>query len=171
MFAGLNGAFLLGNPAPTSAYPQTDTGFRKQHTDFEPVYQYDEELWEAAFNYDFDKFSVNISGGYQTTDYLSQQDYNVDVGFNMAPGSGPTNYPTSRPAGKVSDDWTSPACSFDGCTSGIFGGCIFPTRRETAASRMTRQTPKRVTGPVEAKVNTHLRRQAELPARRQLFRR
>src|SRR4030095_12478710 len=85
MFSGLNGLFLLGTPDPTSAFPQQSTGFRKQHTDFQPVYQYDEEVWEASFNYDFDKFSINIGGGYQTADYLSQQDYKVDVGYNMAP--------------------------------------------------------------------------------------
>src|SRR5262245_29165248 len=135
LYSALAGANQLGLANPPRAFPILSTGFRKMHTDFEPVYQYDEDIWEANWNYDFDKFSFTLSGGYETTSYLSQQDYNMDVGYDLTPVPS-TNplipslnlYPTSMPAGKQTTDadWGSSKCNYNAGTSGIFGGCIYP---------------------------------------------
>ena len=85
VYGGLGGAVAggLGNPNPPNAYPSLKTGFREMHTDFEPVYKYDENVLTGGVKYDFDQFRVSVIGGYQETEYLSQQDYNMDVGFNL----------------------------------------------------------------------------------------
>ena len=130
IFGGLNGAVLLGNPTPTKAFNPPSTGFRKMHTDFEPLYKYNEDLWTAGFNYDFDNYRVGVLAGYQESDYVSRQDYLMDVGFNLYAtpqnpnGLWPTSAPPSLQAGS---DWTDPNCNFNDGTSGIFGGCVHPS--------------------------------------------
>jgi len=130
IFGGLNGAVTLGDPTPTKAFNPPSRGFRKMHTDFEPIYRYNEDLWTAGFNYDFDQYRVGILAGYQKSDYVSLQDYLMDVGFNLyatganASGLWPTSSPPSYKAGA---DWTSSVCNFNDGTSGIFGGCVHPS--------------------------------------------
>ncbi|MFU8815443.1 MAG: TonB-dependent receptor [Pseudomonadales bacterium] len=130
IFGGLNGALLLGDPTPASAFNAPSTGFRKMHTDFNPIYKYNEDLFTAGFDYDFDNYRVGLLAGYQQSDYVSQQDYLMDVGFNLyataanPAGLWPTSAPPSREAGS---DWTSPVCNFQNGTSGIFGGCVHPS--------------------------------------------
>ena len=115
-------------------WPRDSVGLRQMHTDFEPIYEFDEELWSGGFNYEFDSFRVGIIGGYQESDSLYSQDYNMDVGpelVNAATGAPLINFfrddglwPISRPAGRAGDDWRAGQCNaFDG-TSGVPGGCI-----------------------------------------------
>ncbi|MFX3657894.1 MAG: TonB-dependent receptor [bacterium] len=130
IFGGLNGAVLLGDRTPAAAFVPPSRGFRKMHTDFEPIYKYDEDLWTAGFDYDFEKFRVGLLAGYQKSDYVSRQDYLMDVGFNLyanalnPSGLWPTSAPPSEEAGS---DWTSSRCNFNDGTSGIFGGCVHPS--------------------------------------------
>jgi outer membrane receptor protein involved in Fe transport len=128
----LNGTNPLGEPNPPRGFPIEQTGFRKMHTDFEPVYKYDEDIYEANFSYDFDKFSLTLDGGYFTSDYVSQQDYNMDVGYDMAPLPaslyyGPiSNFPTSMPVKQFVGEWTDSQCNYNNGTAGIYGGCVTP---------------------------------------------
>ncbi len=128
IFGGLDGAVLLGDPSPTSAFPVTHTGFRKMHTDYEPIYHYRENLWTGEFSYDLSKYTISVDGAYQDSQYVTRQDYNMDVGFNLyANALNPSGlWPTSEPAGPVTADWTSADCNFNDGTSGIFGGCTLP---------------------------------------------
>lgn len=130
IFGGLNGGVLLGTPNPTSAFPVPSVGFRKMHTDFEPKYEYNEDLWTAGFNYDFEEYRVGVLAGYQESDLVTMQDYLMDVGNNLyANDLNPSGlWPTSRPASYTAGaDWTSSKCNFNDGTSGIFGGCVHPS--------------------------------------------
>jgi iron complex outermembrane recepter protein len=130
IFGGLNGAVLLGTANPVKAFEKRGNDFRDMHTDFEPIYKYNEDLWTAGFNYDFEEYRVGVLAGYQESDYVSQQDYLMDVGNNLY--ATPLNpgglWPTSAPAGRgqAGADWTSSQCNFNDGTSGIFGGCVYP---------------------------------------------
>ena len=133
IFAALAGALPPGvdgsNPA-MYAFPRPALdGFREMHTDYEPVFDDEEDLWTAGLSYEFDSFNVNLSGAYQTRDYVSRQDYLMDVGATLAPT--PLNpqglWPTSEPAGlSAGADWESDECNLLNGTAGVFGGCILP---------------------------------------------
>jgi iron complex outermembrane recepter protein len=130
IFGGLNGASLLGQAVPDQAFAPPSRGFRKMHTDFEPVHKYNEEFWTAGFDYDFERYRVGLLAGYQKSDYVSMQDYLMDVGGNLyATAANPTGlWPTSRPAEfRAGADWLSPVCNYNDGTSGIFGGCVHPS--------------------------------------------
>lgn len=117
-------------------YPRPDgIGFRAMHTDFEPILEYDEDIWSMGLTYEFQNFTVGVLGAYQETDYLTRMDYNMNVGPTMrtaltaAPTSfvallGLTEYPTSEPAGRAGEEWTNPNCNYEDGTSGVPGGCI-----------------------------------------------
>ena len=107
IFAALAGALPPGvdgsNPA-MYAYPRPALGgFREMHTDYEPVFEDEEDLWTAGLSYEFDSFMVNLSGAYQTRDYVSRQDYLMDVGRRWRPrrsilrGCGPPPSPPAFP--------------------------------------------------------------------------
>ena len=133
IFAALAGALPPGvdgsNPAMYAFPRPAQGGFRDMHTDYEPVFDDEEDLWTAGLSYEFDSFNVNLSGAYQTREYVSRQDYLMDVGATLAPT--PLNplglWPTSEPAGlSAGSDWTSDQCNLLDGTAGIFGGCILP---------------------------------------------
>ena len=127
IYGGLNGAVLLGDPTPTKAFnPPTSGGFREMHTDLEPTYDYQEDLFTAGFFYDFENYSVSLLAGYQETEYLSRQDYNMDVGFNLyaTPQNPAGLWPTSEPAPEAGGEWTNADCNYNDGTAGIYGGCI-----------------------------------------------
>lgn len=158
IYAALNQIFLLGLPDPPGGFPRFGGGLREQHTDFEPVFKFDEELWEASFNYDFDKFSIEIDGGYQTTEYLAQQDYNMDVGWDMPPtAQNPGGlWPVSSPAGPHSEDWsTSSACNWNDGTSGIFGGCLAPGHDPTRFYSFDQADSETTNSTFQVRVHTH----------------
>ncbi len=136
IFGGMIGAVQLGDRG--NGYPGTVTqydfpkpagmGFRDMHTDFEPVFQNDEDLWSFGFSYNFGEYNFSLQGATQTTEFLSRQDYLMDVGASLgATPLNPTGYwPTSDTGGKVGGDYKNPNCNFDDGTAGIFGGCILP---------------------------------------------
>ncbi|MBD3645997.1 MAG: TonB-dependent receptor plug domain-containing protein, partial [Pseudomonadales bacterium] len=114
------GALLpLANTGPITHPKPADMDLRDQHTDFEPVFQDEEQLWAFGFNYDFDQYSFGLIGAYQEREYLQRQDYLMDVGFSL-----PFPIPVSEPAGGAGDEWTNPNCNYLDGTAGAFGGCI-----------------------------------------------
>ena len=139
IFAALAGALppgVDGSDPAMYAFPRPDIdSFRDMHTDFEPVFDDAEDLWTAGLSYEFDSFNVNLSGAYQTRDYVSRQDYLMDVGATLA--ATPLNplglWPTSEPAGlSAGADWISGECNLLNGTSGVFGGCILPVDQTRA---------------------------------------
>lgn len=131
LFGGFFGALPLGDPgngAPGSTvnydFERPEVGFRKMHTDFDPIFEEEEKLVTGGFNYAFDNLEFGLLGAYQRRDYLAQQDYNMDVGPTLNPIPGIPVYPTSAPAGGAGDEWGNGPCNYEDGTSGIFGGCI-----------------------------------------------
>lgn len=104
-------------------------GFRDMHTDFEPEFQNEEDLWAFGFDYEFQNLTLGIIGAYQETEYLARQDYLMDVGatLNPVPGVNPEGlWPTSAPAGGAGADWLDGPCNYRDGTFGVEGGCIAP---------------------------------------------
>lgn len=141
IFGGYFGAQYLGDQG--NGYEGTNTeyeyarpqlGFRTMHTDFEPIYQSEEDTWTLGVDYRFGDYEFSLLGAYQETDFLARQDYNMDVGPTLLTAStnpnsivgafGLTSYPTSAPAGRAGDEWTHPLCNYNDGTSGVPGGCI-----------------------------------------------
>jgi len=126
LFGGLNGAVLLGTAQPYNGFPQRGTGYRKQHTDYEPSYFFEEDMWTGV-NYDFENYRVGLLAGYVEQNYNSRQDYLMDVGNVLfANAQNPAGlWPTSDTANdQAGADWTDSQCNFNDGTSGIFGGCV-----------------------------------------------
>ena len=133
----LGAAGIDGEDGISYAFPQPEgNGLRTVHTDFEPVYQFEEELITVGAEYDFGFMTLSFLGAYQETEFVSQVDYNVDVGPTVAPPS-PTQlfispalaafegrWPTSAPAGGPGGDVTGNVCNYNMGTAGVFGGCI-----------------------------------------------
>jgi outer membrane receptor protein involved in Fe transport len=127
LFGGLNEAVLLGTASPYNGFPQRGTGYRKQHTDYEPEYFYEEDMWTMGVNYDFENYRVGLLAGYVEQNYNSRQDYLMDVGNVLfANAQNPAGlWPTSDTANnQAGADWTDAQCNFNDGTSGIFGGCV-----------------------------------------------
>jgi iron complex outermembrane receptor protein len=114
----------------TSKYNRPEVGFRKMHTDFEPRFEEEEDLYAFGFDYEFDNFTLGVTGAYQEREYLAQQDYFMDTGALLYDGS--IDFPTSAPAGGAGDDWRDGPCSYNAGTSGATaasnpsGGCTYP---------------------------------------------
>ena len=126
IFAGAAGALPFGVPNGAYDFPRPAiSGFRQIHTDFQPVFRYDEELWAFGLDFDIGDLSATFSGARRDSDYLAQQDYSMDVGASLGPT--PENpsgiWPTSRPAGGAAEEWRSDVCNMLEGTSGIRGGC------------------------------------------------
>ena len=138
IFAGAAGALPFGADGSDPSlydFPRPPiTGFRQMHTDFEPVYQSDEDLVALGFTYEFDNFDFILLGADSRSDYLSQQDYLMDVGPSLGPT--PRNpsgvWPVSRPAGRTGAEWMSSTCNLTDGTSGVLGGCIEPVAMDRA---------------------------------------
>ena len=141
IFGGAFGALITGdrgNGYPGTVtqydYARPETGLRSMHTDFDPIYEVDEDIWSMGIDYRINNHKVSLLGAYQESDTLTQQDFNMDVGATMLtaatnPASfvgllGLTSYPTSAPAGRAGDEWTNARCNYNDGTSGVPGGCI-----------------------------------------------
>lgn len=135
IFGGFFGVLPLGAPESTQDFVRPNLGFREMFTDYEPIFQNNETIFTAGFNYEFDDYSFGITGAYQETDYLARQDYNMDVGATFQslpaiaaggavifpPGS---LFPTTAPAGRAGEDWTNAQCNYNDGTAGLIGGCV-----------------------------------------------
>ncbi|MCZ6869526.1 MAG: TonB-dependent receptor [Gammaproteobacteria bacterium] len=138
IFGGLLGALPLGdrgesdpNTLNTYNFPRTSVGFREMHTDFEPEFVNREDLWGGGASYDFDRFSVSLIGAYQDSEYLTRQDYYMDVGPTFGPtAQNPAGlWPTSETPGRSPNAGfrSGDPCKWADGTLGIFGGCVHPS--------------------------------------------
>ena len=138
IFAGAAGALPFGADGSSPAlydFPRPAlSGFRQMHTDFEPVFRNDEDLAAFGADYEFDRFTVSLTGANLSGEYLAQQDYAMDVGARLvATAQNPNGiWPVSRPAGGAGAEWQSDTCNLSDGTSGLFGGCIQPTHQNRA---------------------------------------
>jgi len=126
IFAGAAGALPLGTADGSYDYPRPRiSSFRQMHTDFQPILRNGEEIMAFGIEFDVGELSATFSGARRDADYVSQQDYSMDVGPLL--GSTPQNplgiWPTSRPAGGAGAEWLSDQCNMLEGTSGIRGGC------------------------------------------------
>ena len=135
IFAGLAGALPLGADGSNASmydYPRPPIdGFRQMHTDFEPVFQDDENIWAFGADYDFDNIHVSLIGARREGEYLSRQDYGMDVGPLLGPtAANPSgSWPVSAPAGGAGEEWLSATCNLNDGTAGVPGGCILPVHQ------------------------------------------
>ncbi|MDE0658572.1 MAG: TonB-dependent receptor [Gammaproteobacteria bacterium] len=126
IFGGAAGALPFGTVDGVHDYPRPAiSGFRQMHTDFQPILRNDEEILAFGVEFDVGELSASVSGARRESDYVSQQDYTMDVGALLGPT--PQNpagiWPTSRPAGGAGEEWLSDQCNMLEGTSGIRGGC------------------------------------------------
>lgn len=130
IFGGSSGAVPLGpSGAGNSLFdyprPRID-GFRQIHTDFEPVFKEDEQILAFGFEHAFGDHNMSVIGALRQSDYLSRQDYIMDVGAHMT--ATPLNpsgiWPVSVPAEDVAGYWGTRGCSLNRGTAGAFGGCL-----------------------------------------------
>ncbi len=136
IFGGTAGALPLGVdgseenfPGLNFDFPRPDNmGLRTMHTDFEPIYKSTEDVWTFGFDHQADRFSYSLQGAYQETDFLSQQDYLMNIGATLNPtAQNPAGlWPTSRPAGGAGADWLPGPCNINDGNTGVEGGCILP---------------------------------------------
>ena len=126
IFAGAAGALPFGVPDGEYDYPRPDiTDFRQIHTDFQPIYRQDEEIWAFGLDFDVGDLSATFAGARRDSDFLAQQDYSMDVGALLGPTpANPTGaWPVSRPVGGAGEEWLSEECNVLDGTSGLRGGC------------------------------------------------
>lgn len=116
------------------AYPIIGVdNLRTVHTDFDPIYRQDEDLFALGYDYTFDSYTFGLLAAYRKSDSLFQQDYNLDVGPTLdAFSATPRLFPTSRPTGGAGAEWLrSSECNYQDGTSGTVGGCILTTADQT----------------------------------------
>ena len=131
IFAGLAGAIVFGAADAASGlvfeFPRpADVGLREQHTDIEPIFQHQENIWAVGFEYAFDTAIVELNGGYQDFDFVSQQDYLMSVGPTMSPTvQNPTGlWPISAPSGGAGALFSGSNCNLLDDQAGLYGGCV-----------------------------------------------
>lgn len=125
---GLGGNLYSGFGATVEQkYDRGATGFRKQHTDFEPVFKEREDIVAFGFDYALEAGDISVLGAWQERDFLARQDFFMNTGALLAGGA--VNFPVSRPAGGAGDDWRPGPCNLNNGTSGAkansnqAGGC------------------------------------------------
>ena len=128
IFAGLAGALPLGSAVGSYDFIRpTISGFREMHTDYEPIFKEDEQILAFGAEYDFDQYQVSLVGASRHDNYLSQQDYGMDVNASLGRTLGNPSgaWPTSAPAGGAGAEWRDDSpCNLLNGTAGVAGGCI-----------------------------------------------
>ncbi len=129
IFAGSSGSVPLGPSGAGNSlfdFPRPRfTDLRQSHVDFQPVFQEDEQIAAFGLTHDFGDLNLNVTGALRQSDYLSQQDYVMDVGARMNPTAlNPAGiWPISRTADTIAGYWGKVGCSLERGTAGAFGGC------------------------------------------------
>jgi hypothetical protein len=119
-------------------FPRPQLSLREQHTDFNPVFEFKEDAWLLGVDWAIDPLTLSLSGSYFDTSRLSQQDYNMDVGFVM----GPT---LQNPSGL----WPTSATSGGPGALRAGGACDLESFREhDRPGRLLRRTVHRVSSAV-----------------------
>ena len=132
-FSGLNQLYPLGASDSTTGlqfdHPRPKLDIREQHTDVEPVFRYDSDIWISGIEHASESLQLSVLGSYQTSDYLSLQDWYMDVGHTLASTTfNPSGlWPTSQSPGNPSDPFGGPCPILSG-TAGVWGGCVFRYR-------------------------------------------
>ena len=103
-----------------------DLSLREMHSDFDPIYEADMDQYSFGFEYEFDNFTLGVVGGYfDGLVYLTQQDYNMDVGNELPPNFYRADglWPVSLTAGGPGELGRAgnPCNVFDG-NAGVIGG-------------------------------------------------
>ena len=130
IFGGATGALPLGISGAGNSlfdYPRARIdSLRQVHTDFQPVYKEDEQVAYFGVNHELETMSMSVIGGLSKSDYLSQQDYVMDVGptLSATPLNPTAFWPVSAPAGGIGEDWNLEGCSLNRGTAGAFGSCM-----------------------------------------------
>ncbi len=129
IFGGSSGAIPLGPSGASNSlfdYPRPRyNDMRQIHTDFQPVFQEDEQILAFGLNHDFDELKFSLIGAVRESEYRSLQDYVMDVGPRLNPTPlNPTGiWPISAPAEEIGGFWDLRGCSLDRGTAGAIGGC------------------------------------------------
>ena len=133
IFAGAAGALPLGADGgdPTLYdYPRPRiTNLRQMHTDLEPRFQDDEDVFAFGFRYEFDLLTATLIGTRREATERYVQDYNMDVGarFLATPFNPSGVWPVSAPGGETPGaDWLSGPCAIQQGATGTLGGCALP---------------------------------------------
>ena len=129
IFGGSSGAVPLGPSGSGNSLfdyprPRIDS-FRQIHTDFQPVFNEDEQIFAFGFEHSLGDHNIGLIGALRESDYVSQQDYLMDVGARMTPT--PFNpsgiWPVSAPADTIAGYLGSTDCSLNRGSAGALGGC------------------------------------------------
>ncbi len=132
-FAGMTGSVPLGARDEATGlrfdYPRPEAmDLRTVHTDVEPVYDYQEDTWLGAFEYNFGRIQLAVIGGYSEWDALIRDDFNLDVGHTL--NATPTNpsglWPTSAPPQGPDSILRDSQCDVQNGTGGVLGSCVYP---------------------------------------------
>ena len=137
-------------------HPRPVLGIRDQHTDLEPVFEYEADLVIGSVEHTFDQMTLSILGSFQESSYLSQQDWYMDVGYTLGPT--PFNplgqWPTSQTNQNPKDPFGGP-CPIVSGAGGAASGCIVDTE-PTRSFWYDQVTRHNRTWSIEAKLATGL---------------
>jgi outer membrane receptor protein involved in Fe transport len=136
-------------------FPRPDVDLRHQHTDFEPIYERNEDFVALSLDWKGDRYSFSLSGGHYDQKFLYRYDDRFDVGwtFPETPAVPSGLWPTASQPFGIGGLFTSTQCNINDGTGGLAGGCVWPadqTRHFTYNSQQdrTEQTT------VEARIHT-----------------
>ena len=138
-FLGQFGAIPLGaSDAATGLdfdFARPELGLRDQHTDFEPVYEFDSDTWILGAEHTFEQVDLSLIASYREFTLLSQQDLYMDVGYTLAanPLVPSGLWPTSQPSTNPQDPFGGP-CPLISGVGGVVGGCILDVNQTRAFS-------------------------------------
>ena len=71
------GLYPLGTDAFASSIKPDS--LRSVYSDFSPVYQMEEDIFQGEFVYDFERYTFTLNGSYQEVEYFTQTDYDWAV--------------------------------------------------------------------------------------------
>jgi outer membrane receptor protein involved in Fe transport len=125
LFAYRVGALDPTTP-PTYTTSRPELSLWEQHTDFNPAYKLEEDGWQLGIEWEVDEVLVSFTTAYYETEFLSQQDYTMDVGGELLPTtSNPSGlWPVSALTGGAGDLRGSKACGLESGGASAAGGCI-----------------------------------------------
>ena len=106
-------------------FPRPELDLREQHTDFNPVFEFEEDAWLLGVDWALDAVTLSLAGSYFDTSWLSQQDFNADVGYLLNPtAENPSGlWPTSAPSGGPGALRGGGPCDLESGRAGVFGPC------------------------------------------------
>ena len=119
----------VGASNPTSApefeFPRPDLSLRDQHTDFDPSFEFAQDMWLMGMEASFGQLDTQATFGYVEFERVSQQDYSMDVAARLDPTpSFPDGlYPVSAPPGGPGELRGGGPCDLESGSAGIAGPC------------------------------------------------